>query len=62
MAVPREWLQLLGQAIAALAVIGSNQSAIKAEVAPLKTEQAIINVKITGLSEKVGQIEKKVKD
>jgi len=53
-------IPLLGQLVAAAAVIGTNQATIKAEIAPLKMDQEIINLKINGLSEKVGRIEKKV--
>lgn len=50
------WIALIGQAIAALAVISSNQTAI----APLKAEQEILGIKITSLAEKVGLIEKRI--
>lgn len=51
-----KWLALIGQALAALAVISSNQSAI----APIKAEQEVMSLKITGLSDKVSRIEKRI--
>lgn len=58
--IPDKVLNLIGQAIAAAAVIGTNQATLKAEVAPIKMEQTLLNIKVTGLSEKVGRIEKQI--
>ena len=57
-----KWIGLIAQAIAAAGVIFSNQQTVKMEVAPLKLEQTIMNMKITGLAEKVGRLEKKMGD
>lgn len=56
MAMKDNIIPLIGQLIAAISVIATNS----ANMEPVKAEQKIINIKITGLSEKVSRIEKKV--
>lgn len=60
MAVSDKIVNAVIQAIAAATVIATNSQSIKAEIAPIKAEQVVVNGKIEALTEKVVRIEKKV--